>query len=369
MTIESEQMDANIRSINSTEIGAILASSRRNKNISLQELSDSLRIPKMYLKYLENSDFSNLPGIAYVPGYIRSYCKATGIDSGQLVAAYIASVEEDESLPIYDVPGQALVPKLSKSSIAMITILLVVFGYTAWFVFLRDEPDQIASTPILPENAPVEMESSDVANSELYNSESKQISETIKSKNIESTALDSSMSSSTQTAQISKNITSNVEEISVNEEIKNENKLQIVDKTFESETQTAKIEDLNVLQNKINPSDSQNGLAFDQIIESSNPSSAVAKGIELSDTLTIKATASSWIEMVNSNGDVITSKLLRPGDSVAANLGDNLYFTTGNAGALIFELIDVPAFKIGKIGEIIRDLPLSADSIISRKFD
>ena len=49
MTIDSEQMDANIRSINSTEIGAILASSRRNKNISLQELSDSLRIPKMYL--------------------------------------------------------------------------------------------------------------------------------------------------------------------------------------------------------------------------------------------------------------------------------------------------------------------------------
>ena len=369
MTIDSEQMDANIRSINSTEIGAILASSRRNKNISLQELSDSLRIPKMYLKYLENSDFANLPGIAYVPGYIRSYCKATGIDSGALVAAYIASVEEDEVLPIYDVPGQALVPKLSKSSIAMITVLLVVFGYTAWFVFLRDEPDQIASTPTLLENAPMEMESFDVANSELYNSESKQISETIKSKNIEATALDSSMSSSTQTAQISKNITSNVEEISVNEEIKNENKLQMLDKSSESETQTAEIEDLNVLQNKINPSDSQNGLAFDQIIESSNPSSAVAKGIELSDTLTIKATASSWIEMVNSNGDVITSKLLRPGDSIAANLGDKLYFTTGNAGALIFEMIDVPAFKIGKIGEIIRDLPLSADSIISRKFD
>ena len=73
--------------------------------------------------------------------------------------------------------------------------------------------------------------------------------------------------------------------------------------------------------------------------------------------------------MVNSNGDVITSKLLRPGDSIAANLGDKLYFTTGNAGALIFEMIDVPAFKIGKIGEIVRDLPLNADSIISRKFD
>jgi hypothetical protein len=35
----------------------------------------------------------------------------------------------------------------------------------------------------------------------------------------------------------------------------------------------------------------------------------------------------------------------------------------------MFELMDVPAFRVGKIGEIVRDLPLRADSIISRKFD
>ena len=52
-----------------------------------------------------------------------------------------------------------------------------------------------------------------------------------------------------------KNITSKVEEISANEEIKNENKLQMLDKSSQSETQTADFEDLNVLQNKINPSD------------------------------------------------------------------------------------------------------------------
>ena len=73
--------------------------------------------------------------------------------------------------------------------------------------------------------------------------------------------------------------------------------------------------------------------------------------------------------MVNSDGNVITSKLLRPGDSIAASLSDKLYLTTGNAGGLSFEMMDVPAFKIGKTGEIVRDLPLSADSILSRKFN
>ena len=95
----------------------------------------------------------------------------------------------------------------------------------------------------------------------------------------------------------------------------------------------------------------------------------VAKEIELSDTLTIRATSAAWIEMVDSNGEVVTSKLLRTGDSIATNLKDSLYFTTGNAGGLMFEMMDSPAFKIGKTGEIIRDLPLTSDTIIKRKFD
>ncbi len=144
---------------------------------------------------------------------------------------------------------------------------------------------------------------------------------------------------------------------------------QKMDLISDQDAQNAIIKNNEVSQDMTQLSQSESSVAVEQKLETSNPSSAVAKGIELSDTLTIRAIASAWIEMVNSDGDVITSKLLRSGDSIAASLGDKLYLTTGNAGGLMFEMTDVPAFKVGKTGEIIRDLPLRADSIISRKFD
>jgi cytoskeletal protein RodZ len=143
----------------------------------------------------------------------------------------------------------------------------------------------------------------------------------------------------------------------------------LLEKLENQETQIALSSDSSASDESMQTTDIQTAVSLDPKPESSNPSSAIAKEVELSDTLTIKATASSWIEMVNSDGDVITSKLLRTGESIAANLDDKLYLTTGNAGGLMFELMDVPAFKVGKIGEIVRDLPLRADSIISRKFD
>ena len=135
------------------------------------------------------------------------------------------------------------------------------------------------------------------------------------------------------------------------------------------ETQTALLLNSSASEETMQVADIKTAISDVPKPQSSNPSSAIAKEVELSDTLTIRATAASWIEMVNSDGEIITSKLLRSGESIAANLEDRLYLTTGNAGGLMFEMIGVPEFRVGKTGEIVRDLPLRVDSIISRKFD
>ena len=369
MTNVTEQMEPNLRLIDVSEIGAILMASRRSKNISLHELSDNLRIPKMYLKSLENSDFANLPGIAYVPGYIRSYCKFTGIDSSALVATYIASVDNDDVNPIYEVPGQALVPKFSNSSIAMIGVFIAIFGYIGWFLLLREEPEQIASIPLNLEQNINKIETLSTNPVNLDNFENNQKNSNKKPHLGVPNSQDDNIAKKSQIALNGIGESPNDESDKKIEIEKSENGVQKADVISNEEPLIVELENDEVSEDTTNLSNSQNGIAVEQKIEASNPSAAVAKGIELSNTLTIRATASAWIEMVNSNGDVITSKLLRSGDSVAASLADRLYLTTGNAGGLMFEMMDVPAFKIGKTGEIVRDLPLHADSIISRKFE
>ena len=369
MTEESENIDHNARLIDASEIGAVLASARRSKDMSLQELSDLLRIPKNYLKSLENSDFESLPGIAYVPGYIRSYCKATDIDSSVLIAAYFSSAGYKDVAPIYEVPGQALVPKFSKSSIAMFAVLAVIISYTGWLVVLRDGPEQMVSLPPLSEKAPKNAYLDDMVPPELEKSDAPQLIASRQSDITEPVSVNGTSPSIGIEDLSSENIQVTDDESSELETVELELPSQEAPAKEQQQMQTAEIAASSVSENSVLVGEIQTEIAVDTKMEVLNPSSAVAKEVELSDTITIKATASAWIEMVNSDGVVITSKLLRTGDSVAANLNDKLYLTTGNAGGLMFEMIDVPAFRIGKSGEIVRGLPLQADSIISRKFD
>ncbi|MCH1428454.1 MAG: DUF4115 domain-containing protein [Alphaproteobacteria bacterium] len=367
MAIDPGHIDTGTRLLDASEIGAVLASARRSKEMSLQDLSNTLRIPKNYLKSLENSDFENLPGIAYVPGYIRSYCKATDIDSSALIAAYFSSVDNKDVAPIYEVPGQALVPKFSKSSVAMVAVIIAIIGYTSWFVILRDTPDQVVSVPPVSEQAPQLADAGDATIQNLPNTNSEQTAELdihtppiIDDTNSEVAVAGSDLENN----QVDDNSPSEIPEAELPSEIP-----ASLEKLENQETQIALSSDSLASDESLQAADIQTAVSVDPKPQSSNPSSAIAKEVELSDTLTIRATASSWIEMVNSDGDVITSKLLRTGESIAANLDVELYLTTGNAGGLMFELMDVPAFRVGKTGEIVRDLPLRADSIISRKFD
>ena len=58
---------------------------------------------------------------------------------------------------------------------------------------------------------------------------------------------------------------------------------------------------------------------------------------------------------------------MRDGDRLDATANENFYFSTGNAGALTIETNSISAFKLGKIGEILRDLPLNLEVISVRK--
>ena len=67
------------------------------------------------------------------------------------------------------------------------------------------------------------------------------------------------------------------------------------------------------------------------------------------------------------NGEVVVSKLLRSGDQLAASSNGNLFLSTGNAGGLTLETASLNAFRVGKVGEILRDFPLTSDMLRDRQ--
>lgn len=72
------------------EDGSILglATIRRNRGISLEQIAETTKINIRSLKAIEGGDFKKLPGGIYNTSYIRQYAKAIDFDEAELLAFY-----------------------------------------------------------------------------------------------------------------------------------------------------------------------------------------------------------------------------------------------------------------------------------------
>jgi cytoskeletal protein RodZ len=67
-----------------------LATIRRNRGISLEQIADATKIGVRSLKAIEGGDFQKLPGGIYTTSYIRQYARAIDFDEAELLAFYRA---------------------------------------------------------------------------------------------------------------------------------------------------------------------------------------------------------------------------------------------------------------------------------------
>ncbi|HTX36147.1 MAG TPA: helix-turn-helix domain-containing protein [Bryobacteraceae bacterium] len=65
-----------------------LATIRRNRGISLQQIAESTKISVRCLEAIERGDFRKLPGGIYTTSYLRQYARAIDYDEANLLAAY-----------------------------------------------------------------------------------------------------------------------------------------------------------------------------------------------------------------------------------------------------------------------------------------
>lgn len=144
MTIEQPQPDI--------DIGACLAERRKQTGRSLEEVAEQTRIRRVYLESLEANRFQDLPGRAYVVGFLKVYARDLGID----VEPLLASLDDQKvvkplaALPVMSLPRMTrTVAPLRSVSIFLIGLVVVLLaGGLAFFL-----PDWLAPQsppPVLP---------------------------------------------------------------------------------------------------------------------------------------------------------------------------------------------------------------------------
>jgi len=89
------------------QLGELLKETRQNKEVSLEEVEQELKIRRKYLQALEEEDFSIMPPEVYVKGFLRNYAIYLGLDPEEVRALYIGeSVEKGKRTRLMGRAGQ-----------------------------------------------------------------------------------------------------------------------------------------------------------------------------------------------------------------------------------------------------------------------
>ncbi len=124
-------------------IGTILRATREKQtNKSLDEISEIICVRAHLLKALEDDDFSRLPGVAYVTGFLRNYAQYLSLDAEELVSRYKGMIGKEKCTPELVFPEPMNDGRIPPGAVAAIILLFGVGAFGAW-TFLGSEHDGI----------------------------------------------------------------------------------------------------------------------------------------------------------------------------------------------------------------------------------
>jgi cytoskeletal protein RodZ len=140
-------------------IGRYLRRERQLRQVSLEELAQTTRIPMKMLQRIEADRFDELPGEVFARGFIKSYARALGVDSEPLLESYGRSREPSDEAPA---PITAITPpeRGRRFGIAIALVILLILFTLALSIVLRprrrEAPVELSRTSAAPVQARVQ---------------------------------------------------------------------------------------------------------------------------------------------------------------------------------------------------------------------
>ncbi len=327
----SEAINEAFDSVEPSTVGKLCLDARLNKGLTQEQAGNLLKVRVKIIKDFENGEYIDLPGLAYKIGFVRSYARLLDLDGDLLVKEFKESLE----LGSYKEEYKFLTPEINKNNFlplgAIISVFIAVLSYTGWYYSDRSNKFEKVT-----ENKNEEMSKKTV---EIDNNEYVIIEENLDIDN----ATNSKIRTNAKIVQNLNIVTNSKKEIN---ETVNSKKYDI-----DNNHLTKKISKIDTKLNEIQTSEM----------------SATANERDPSTEMVLKATGNSWVEIEDLDGNVLMTRLMRPGETYVVPNIIGLTFNTGNAGALSLSQGDKIVPKLGKIGEIITARPLNIKSFTNQQ--
>lgn len=271
---------------NMNMVGQSLRLAREQRGEKVEDIAETLKIRRVYLQALEDSDWANLPELVYAQGFVRSYADYLGLDGPAAALQFKKEFRGGPRKPELDMPkpiedNQTPDFKIIGASIAGLLAVLLL-----WSVLRPSHrPEPVPPAPSATQSQPAPAEASAPAATTEPNS---------------TTAAPAAMASTTALP-------------------------------------TA-------------PAAAQTGIGY---------------GAATQTRVTITATQDSWVQVRASDGQVMFSRVMRPGDYYRVPPDAGLTLTTGNLSGLNFTVDGQNLSPNSTPGTVQRNLTLAPDGLLA----
>lgn len=131
------------------QIGESLKEARTRRGLTIADVQKELRLRERYLNALEEEHWDQLPGEAYVKGFLRMYAEFLGLNGNLYIDEYHSRFAYRDEEPLVPEPFAPLRPRshgVLRTLVAVVVLGASVAGLAAWR--LGGSPSSTATPPL-----------------------------------------------------------------------------------------------------------------------------------------------------------------------------------------------------------------------------
>ena len=304
-----------------------MRAARLRTGVDLPVAAAELRISFQYLQAIEEGRFNDLPGHAYARGFLRSYAEYLDIDPDIVVDAFKAEVSDARPATRLDFPSPMDRGRLPTGRILAASIILAGLVYAGWYLVTNEGRRTATVVTPVPER-------------------------------LAALAVDESVTKQREAANAGDSLAAAAATVETENEIETETEI-------ETEEPRA-IAPVAVFVD-VPPARPPLVRTQDDVVAAVG--GAYVPHIYGAGTdnprVVVIARFESWVQVRSGGGELLLTRILRPGDRYLVPDRGDLLMMTGNAGALQIYVDGTPIPAIGPIGAVRRDISLAPARLLS----
>lgn len=115
-------------------LGFMLGRYREERGLTLHDVASALHVRAKYLQAMEAGNFSELPGTAYVRGYLQNYAEFLGLSRDEVFKAFVRINEARRASQNFFLPKVLSRDTKPSQGLAIISLALALAFYAMWSV-------------------------------------------------------------------------------------------------------------------------------------------------------------------------------------------------------------------------------------------